>query len=73
VVKHGARLIQKLNDLAPIIHSADSKPTQAAYEVYAKLAADVDVQLARLQEVIDSEVASFNDMVSEASISALVA
>jgi photosystem II stability/assembly factor-like uncharacterized protein len=72
VINHGVRLIGKLSELSPIVFSADFKPTQAAYEVFDKLAGEIDDQLAQLQTVIETDVVDFNRLVTEAGIGALV-
>jgi hypothetical protein len=65
VLNHGTRLLAKLAGLAPVVYSADFKPTQAAQDVYAKLADEIEAQLALLHEVIEVDVAAFNSMVQE--------
>lgn len=72
VYNHGVRLIGKLSELNPIVFSADFKPTRAAYQVYEKLAGEIDEQLARLQKVLDTDVVEFNRLVADAGIGALV-
>jgi hypothetical protein len=71
ILNHGTRLIAKMAALAPVVFSADFKPTQAAQDVYAKLADEIDEQLAQLHELIEVDVAAFNGMVQERGMGAL--
>ncbi|MCP4416895.1 MAG: glycosyl hydrolase [Chloroflexi bacterium] len=71
MMNHGTRLIARLASLAPVVFSADFKPTQAAQDVYVKLSGEIDAQLALLSTIIDSEAKSFNQLIQEAGIDAL--
>jgi hypothetical protein len=71
ILNHGTRLIAKMAALAPVVFSADFKPTQAAQDVYAKLGDEIDEQLAQLHELIEVDVAAFNGMVQERGMGAL--
>jgi photosystem II stability/assembly factor-like uncharacterized protein len=71
LLNHGTRLIAKLAALAPVVFSADFKPTQAAQEVYTKLSAEIDTQLALLHEAIELDIAAFNHLVQAADMGAV--
>ena len=73
MLNHGTRLIARLASLAPVVFSADFKPTQAAQDVYVKMAGEIDAQLTLLATTIDSEAQAFNQLIQEAGIVALVA
>ena len=66
-----ARLNEKLAQLISVVASADSAPTRQSYEVFDKLSAETDAQLSRLQEVIDTDLAAFVNLVQENGIPAI--
>ena len=67
-----AKLNAKLAALGAVIASADAAPTRQAYELFDDLATRIDVQLRRLQEVIDTDVAAFNSLMRELGVPALI-
>jgi hypothetical protein len=71
LLNHGTKLIAKMAALAPVVFSADFKPTQAAQEVYTKLSAEIDAQLALLHEAIELDIAAFNHLVQAADMGAV--
>jgi hypothetical protein len=66
------RLNAKLAGLVSIANSADARPTRQTVEVFQHLAAQVDEQLGNLAETLDTDLATFNHLVREASIPAIV-
>jgi len=66
------KLNGKLAWLAAVISSSQSAPTNQTYEVYEDLVQRIDVQLHRLKEIIDSDVVSFNQMMSESEVPAII-
>jgi hypothetical protein len=71
LLNHGTKLLAKMAALAPVVFSADFKPTQAARDVYAKLADEIDDQLALLHEVMELDVPAFNGMAQERGMGVL--
>ncbi len=67
-----SRLNSKLNTLISVVGVADFAPTQQSYEVFEHLSGQVDEQLGQLQRVIETDVTAFNNLVREASDSAIV-
>ena len=65
-------LATKLGGLTAVVASADFAPTQQAIAVFEKLSAEVDQQLSALKDVIDNEVAAFNELIRDAQIPALL-
>jgi hypothetical protein len=63
----------KLAELFDTVASADAAPTRQAREVFAELAARVDAQLQRLDEVVERDVAGFNALVRDARVPAVSA
>ena len=66
------RLSAKLGALTSVPASADFAPTQQAHDVFEDLAARADAQITRLQEVIDTDLAQFIDLVHELEIPVIV-
>jgi phenylalanyl-tRNA synthetase alpha subunit len=66
------KLNSRLANLAGVVASADAAPTRQAYELFADLVARIDVQLRRLQELIETDVAAFNGLMRESDVPALI-
>ena len=54
-------LFEKLGGLVPVVNSADTAPTKQSYEVYDKLAGQIDAQLAALASLRAGELTALND------------
>jgi len=67
-----AKLNAKLATLGAVIAGADAAPTRQAYALFDDLVARIDVQLQRLQEVINVDVAAFNSLMRESDVPALI-
>ena len=65
-------LIGKLAGLISVVSVADFAPPKQAYELFEDLSDQIDVQLDQLKSVIEEDVAAFNDLISEASVPAVV-
>ena len=50
----------------------DAVPTDQSYVVYEDLTGKIDVQLARLRQVTDTDVPAFNTLVREQNVPAVV-
>ena len=66
------RLNNKLAALAGVVGGGDAAPTDPSYVVYEDLTAKIDAQLARLRQVIDTDVPAFNALVREQNVPAVV-
>jgi photosystem II stability/assembly factor-like uncharacterized protein len=66
------RLNNKLSALAGVVASADAAPTASAYAVYEDLAGRIDAELSRLGKILDADLASFNALVREKAVPAVV-
>jgi hypothetical protein len=66
-----ARLNLRLASLMSVLSSADAAPPRQAYQVHEHLAGLARRELARLQAVVDTDVAQFNAMVREATLPAI--
>ncbi len=63
---------EKLGSLMAYVESADAAPTVQDAQVYADLAANADSEIAKLNDVIGTDVASFNKLVDTLNIPALI-
>jgi hypothetical protein len=66
------RLNAKLSGLTSVVASADGAPTQQSYDVFREIGARIDQQLFQFQEVIESDVAAFNELIRASDIPAIV-
>ncbi len=53
-------LFEKLSALVPVVGSADTAPTKQSYQVFDKLAAQIDEQLGALDEVLNDDLDELN-------------
>lgn len=68
----GVRLIGKLASLVPVVEGADYAPTTQAYEFFAEISGKINTQLEEFDNIMLSDVAAFNALITENEISALV-
>jgi hypothetical protein len=47
-------------------------PTQQSYDVFNDLAVQIDAQLARVKEVVDTDVEAFTNLVQEPEVPQIV-
>ncbi|HEY8147490.1 MAG TPA: hypothetical protein VIK51_01060, partial [Vicinamibacteria bacterium] len=66
------RLNNKLSALAGVVASADGAPTASSYAVYEDVVGRIDVELARLKQILDTELGAFNQLVREKAVPAVV-
>ncbi|HYY41860.1 MAG TPA: hypothetical protein VE775_03945, partial [Pyrinomonadaceae bacterium] len=62
------RLNNKLAALGGVVASADAAPTAQSYAVYNDLVGQIDAQLARLQQIVKTDLPAFNRLVREQEI-----
>jgi hypothetical protein len=55
-----------------VVGSADARPTDQAVQVFDQLSADLQVQLDRLHQVVETDVPAFNALVRDANVPALI-
>ena len=67
-----ARLNYKLAALISVVSSADDAPPQQAYDVFEHLCKRLDAQLKPLEELMEKDLASFNDFVHSTQLPAIV-
>ncbi len=66
------KLDNKISALASVLASSDSKPTDQSYELFKELSAQADVQIAKLDKLIQTDLVAFNKIVKEADIPAVI-
>jgi hypothetical protein len=66
------RLNLKLASLTSVVPSADAAPTQQAYDVFADLSGRIDRQLERWQQLLTTNVSTFNMLIRNADVPAVV-
>jgi hypothetical protein len=59
------KLNNKLAALLNLVEGSEDRPTQQSYDVYQKLSGELDVEIERLQIVIDQDVRRLNDLLRE--------
>jgi Sortilin, neurotensin receptor 3, len=65
------RLNNKLAALAGVVSSADAAPTDQSYAVYDDLVVQIDAQLARLAQMMKTDVPAFNQLVRDQNVPAV--
>jgi hypothetical protein len=66
------KLNDKLAGIGSVVESADTKPTQQAYDLYARLAGMIDEQLAKYRSVVETDLPAFNDLVKQENVPAVI-
>jgi hypothetical protein len=66
------RLNGKLAGLVSVANSADAAPTKQVIEVFEHLSAQVDEQVSQLQQILETELAAFNNLIKETAVPAIV-
>jgi photosystem II stability/assembly factor-like uncharacterized protein len=65
------RLNDKLASLTGVLSSADAAPTEQTYAVYDEIVVQIDAQLARLAQIMKTDVPAFNQLVRDQNIPAV--
>jgi hypothetical protein len=65
------RLNNKLAALAGVVQSADAAPTEQSYVVYDEIVIQIDAQLAKLAQIMKTDVPAFNQLVRDQNIPAV--
>jgi hypothetical protein len=56
------KLEEKLATMNYLLQASDTRPTAAMYVVYNSLSAQIDAQLQKLKNIIDTKIPEFNNM-----------
>jgi hypothetical protein len=66
------RLNNKLSNITGVVASADAVPTDQAYQVYDDITGKIDAELAKLKDALATDLVSFNRLVREQEVPAVV-
>src|SRR5262249_35294916 len=66
------RVSEKLMALHKPVQSADTAPTQQAYEVFQDLSSRVEQQLSKWRQLVSKDLASLNDLMRKENVSVLM-
>ncbi len=66
------QLNDKMAGVASVVSSADTKPTKSSFTAYDDLAKQIDSAISKLKEIVNTQVPSFNRMVTEQQIPAII-
>ncbi|MFI5207229.1 MAG: glycosyl hydrolase, partial [Gemmatimonadales bacterium] len=66
------RLNNRIAALAGVVALGDARPTDQAYQVFDQISTELQVQLDRLRQIVETDVPAFNAMVREANVPALI-
>ncbi|HVF45803.1 MAG TPA: hypothetical protein VM936_22435, partial [Pyrinomonadaceae bacterium] len=66
------KLNNKLAALGSIVASADAQPTEQSFTLYEELASKIDAQLRQLNQVMTTDLKSFNALVRSSDIPAVI-
>lgn len=65
------KLNNKFASLLSTINSSDTSPTAQSYQVYQELSAELQVQMKKLDQIIQQDIAGFNKLVRDKNIPAV--
>jgi septal ring factor EnvC (AmiA/AmiB activator) len=68
VLNYPIRLNDKLSGVFDVANSGNATPSKQAKEVYADLAAQIDVQLAKLKVIKEKDIPAFNALIREKAL-----
>ncbi len=66
------KLNGKLAWLAAVVASAQAAPTRQEFELFEDLSQRINVQLQRLREIIETDLAAFNELMSGSGVPAII-
>jgi hypothetical protein len=72
VLNYPIRLNNYLVALGGVVGSADSAPTQASYEVFDMLSKQLDEQLAKWRQILNTDVPAYNEVVRKQEVPAII-
>ncbi len=67
-LNHREMLFEKLLALAPIVSSADARPTRQSHQVFEKLAGQIDEQLGALSGTLESDLVPLNQQLADLGV-----
>jgi hypothetical protein len=67
-LNYPVKLDNKIAALAAVVASADARPTDQCRELFRELAEKADVEIAKLRDIVDTDVPGLNNLLREAGI-----
>jgi hypothetical protein len=58
--------------LGGVVESADGLPTQASYDIFTMLGKQLDEQLAKWKEILNTDVPAYDQAVQKQSVPAII-
>ena len=68
VLNYPIRLNDKLAGIFDVANSGNSAPSKQVRDVYADLASQIDVQIAKLNQIKQKEIVAFNDLIRQKAL-----
>jgi hypothetical protein len=72
VLNYPIRLNNYLVALGGVVESADSAPTQASYDVFEMLSKQLDEQLTKWKQILNTDVPAYNEVVKKQEVPAII-
>jgi inorganic triphosphatase YgiF len=72
VLNYPIRLNNYLVALGGVVKSADGMPTQASYDIFTMLSKQLDEQLAKWKEILNTDVPAYDQAVQKQSVPAII-
>ena len=68
VLNYPIRLNDKLSGIFDVAGSGNFAPSRQVQDVYRDLASQIDLQLARLNEIKQADIAAFNELIRQKAL-----
>ncbi len=72
VLNYPIRLNNQLVALGGVVSSADSAPTQSSYDVFEMLSQQLDQQLTKWNQILNTDVPAYNEVVRKQEVPAII-
>jgi photosystem II stability/assembly factor-like uncharacterized protein len=72
-INTGARLLEKLTNLTPVVALGDYRPTAAAEAAFADVTDRIDAEIKRFEAIVSDELPAFNAIVTKGDLGAVIA
>ncbi len=71
VLSYPVGLNAKMASIGRVVAGADARPPDSSYEAFDQLSVALDAQLAKWRDVLQTDVAAFNEMLYEKRVPAI--
>lgn len=72
-INAGARLLEKLTNITPVVALGDYRPTAAAEAAFAEITSAVKAEIKRFEAIVSDDLPAFNALVAKGEFGAVVA